>query len=245
VTGPGAAPAAHNWATNWVMNWVMKEQNFRDLGGRPARGGALVAPGRIFRSGSWFDLTVDDINNIQRRVAIRSLVDLRTAEEIARQGTGPIEDPGVSPAISRRWIPLSDLPPHWWADAVGAADPGQKARRYAELLESSTAGLRLVFSLLADRDSYPAVFHCFAGKDRTGIVAALVLDLVGVDRSAIVADWFATADAVPEVTLRRAEFELFLQWFAGRYGTAQEFLRRRAALSLTTLRAVRANLLTP
>ena len=57
-------------------------------------------------------------------------------------------------------------------------------------------------SLLGEPDRYPAVFHCAAGKDRTGVLAALVLDILGVDSDAIVADYVITADRMPMIMER-------------------------------------------
>jgi protein tyrosine/serine phosphatase len=60
-------------------------------------------------------------------------------------------------------------------------------------LEGGSAALAEAMVLMTEADRYPLVFHCFAGKDRTGVLAALVLDCIGVERTAIVEDYVLTA----------------------------------------------------
>jgi protein-tyrosine phosphatase len=63
--------------------------------------------------------------------------------------------------------------------------------------------VRQVFSLLANER--PVITHCFAGKDRTGFTVATVLEAIGVDRDAILADFLRSNDAVPELRERILE----------------------------------------
>ncbi len=65
--------------------------------------------------------------------------------------------------------------------------------------------------MLAQPATYPAVFHCFAGKDRTGILAAVVLGLVGVPDDVIVADYVLSRDAMVRM----------LDWLRGQYPEAE------------------------
>jgi hypothetical protein len=67
------------------------------------------------------------------------------------------------------------------------------AERYLSYLDVGRTALVESFGVIADPDSYPLVFHCQAGKDRTGVLAALVLGCLGVERSAIVDDYVLTA----------------------------------------------------
>jgi hypothetical protein len=71
---------------------------------------------------------------------------------------------------------------------------GDLGRHYVESLDERTETLATVIEHLAPRDYLPAVFHCTAGKDRTGMVAALVLSLVGVSDDVIVHDYTLTDD---------------------------------------------------
>jgi hypothetical protein len=81
-------------------------------------------------------------------------------------------------------------------EAVGAPAPAgdDLAERYLWYLETGRSALVEALRLMAKSSSLPLVFHCTAGKDRTGVLAALVLDILGVERDVIVADYLITAD---------------------------------------------------
>ena len=81
-------------------------------------------------------------------------------------------------------------------EAVAAPAPAgdDLAERYLWYLEVGGDALAEALTLLGSDEHYPLVFHCAAGKDRTGVLAALVLDLCGVARDDIVADYVITAE---------------------------------------------------
>jgi hypothetical protein len=116
------------------------------------------------------------------------VIDLRTANEIERTGRGVLRSEPV------KYVNFSVLP-----DAGGErqAAPATRiedvAERYLSYLDVGRTALVESFGVIADPDSYPLVFHCQAGKDRTGVLAALVLGCLGVERSAIVDDYVLTA----------------------------------------------------
>jgi protein tyrosine/serine phosphatase len=70
------------------------------------------------------------------------------------------------------------------------------------LLESSAANIVTAVRIFADDVSGPAIFHCAAGKDRTGVLAAVVLDAVGVGREAIIADYALTGQRMKQISAR-------------------------------------------
>ena len=77
------------------------------------------------------------------------------------------------------------------------APPGDDlAERYLWYLEVGRDSLVGALTLLGGEEHYPLVFHCAAGKDRTGVLAALVLELAGVDREVIVADYVLTGERI-------------------------------------------------
>jgi protein-tyrosine phosphatase len=81
-------------------------------------------------------------------------------------------------------------------EAVGAPAPAgdDLAERYLWYLDTGREALVEALALVAESANHPLVFHCTAGKDRTGVLAALVLDILGVEREVIVADYVITAD---------------------------------------------------
>ncbi len=163
--------------------------NFRDLGGYPAEDGRSVRWQRLYRAGAlhWLAGAEDDLAELRRR-GLRTVVDLRTAEE---------RDRGRFSAdlVDAVYHHLPVLPEIWSAserpevtDAVAYF-----TARYREMLEVGAPAFAAGLSLLAHDVSYPLVFHCTAGKDRTGVFAMLVLGLLGVDRAVIAADYHRSA----------------------------------------------------
>jgi hypothetical protein len=98
---------------------------------------------------------------------------------------------------SPTWPPSGhwDWPPSSTCGPSGnlPAPAGDLSERYLWYLEVGRKPLVDALDLLGEPDSYPLVFHCAAGKDRTGVLAALVLDILGVDPGVIVADYVIAA----------------------------------------------------
>ena len=104
------------------------------------------------------------------------------------------EFPGPVPS---RHVPISGRPVGVIAPPppaeMSAADGEQMLRdMYVGILEHSAANVAVVLRGLADPDAVPAVFHCHGGKDRTGVVAAVLLLALGVDRETVLDDYEAT-----------------------------------------------------
>jgi hypothetical protein len=222
--------------------------NFRDLGGYPARDGRSVRWGRLFRSDALHELTPDDVGRL-RELGLRTVIDLRTERELERSGRGPLGPEGLAfhhLAVVEEGRSVD--PPSGGAsvgESIAAPAPSgdDLAERYLWYLEVGGGALARALTLLGSREDYPLVFHCAAGKDRTGVLAALVLEIVGVDREAIVADYVITAERIqlilerwkaePGFAERMAEvppsrfsveaptMEGFLDGVASRYGGAR------------------------
>jgi len=161
--------------------------NFRDLGGYPTTDGRSTRWGRLYRSDTLHELTDEDLV-VLRDLDLVSVIDLRTPTEVERSGRGPL---GAEPV---RYVNLSVLAEEGGErQAAPATRVADTAERYLSYLEMGRDALVGSFHLMAERESYPLVFHCQAGKDRTGVVAALVLACIGVDRRAIVDDYVLTA----------------------------------------------------
>jgi protein-tyrosine phosphatase len=166
--------------------------NFRDLGGYRTGDGRVTRWGRLFRSDALHEVTRADLE-VLSATGLAVIVDLRTGPELERSGRGLLD------AEPMRFVHLS------MTDAEGgesvAAAPAEfhakLAERYLWYLEVGRLSLVEVLTLIADPANQPLVFHCAAGKDRTGVVAALVLDILGVDRDTIVNDYVLTATRMP------------------------------------------------
>jgi protein-tyrosine phosphatase len=187
--------------------------NFRDLGGYRGAGGSLTRWGLLFRSDTLHELTPSDVDRL-RSMGLATVVDLRTAGELERTGRGLL---GPEPIGYRHLSVIGEGP---GGDAVGEAMAGPSVddltARYLWYLEVGGAALAEALTLLGEPADYPLVFHCAAGKDRTGVLAALVLDLLGVEPEVIVADYVITADRM-ELILGRYRSD---PAFAARMATA-------------------------
>ncbi len=169
--------------------------NFRDLGGYPGLEGRKTRWGQLFRSDALHELTADDLVQL-RDLGLRTVVDLRTERELQKSGRGLLEPEPIAfhhLAVIQEGVQetVGAVP-----ESVAApAPPGDDlAERYLWYLDIGRNSLVEALGLLTREQNYPLVFHCAAGKDRTGILAALILQIVGVDREVIVSDYLITAE---------------------------------------------------
>jgi protein tyrosine/serine phosphatase len=163
--------------------------NFRDLGGYRASDGRVVAQRRLFRSDDLSRLTIEDTARFAA-LGIRTVVDLRRPTEIAELGRIP-EFAGVDyrhvHLVHQLW-PQSD-------QTETAQRVAYLVDRYRDMSVEAGDGIGVALRLVAEADAAPLVVHCIAGKDRTGVVAALTLSLLGVDDDTIAADYALTEAA--------------------------------------------------
>lgn len=158
--------------------------NFRDLGGYPAAGGATVRWGCVFRSDALYAMTESDRTRFDL-LGISAVYDLRNDSERA-------ERPNPLPSLQ---LTLAGRPADPGTRRSGAtADDGEDLLRsvYLELLEFAAPVIGEVVSSMA-RGGLPAVIHCHAGKDRTGVVVAALLTALGVERAVILDDYELTS----------------------------------------------------
>lgn len=165
--------------------------NTRDLGGYPCRGG-VTRWGVFYRSASTHAFTPQDMEML-RTAGIADAIDLRSEAECrhspsALQGASGFIVHGV-PLLDRvnSHQDTSELPGHIFEGDV----PGSMSGLYISLLDRNAEDLVRVCALLAEAKG-AALFNCTAGKDRTGVVAMLLLNLAGVANDDIVADYAVT-----------------------------------------------------
>jgi len=160
--------------------------NFRDIGGYTTADGRIVRWRRLFRSDALHRLSEDDLD-LLRPFGISSIIDLRTDRELDEAELGLLHaEPGAihlrAPFIAQVEINLDSH----------AATPPDLADLYANMLTYARPAIATVFTHLAAPSSYPAIVHCAAGKDRTGMTIALILRTLGVSDKDIVADYALT-----------------------------------------------------
>ncbi|NUW38418.1 tyrosine-protein phosphatase [Nonomuraea sp. SMC257] len=165
--------------------------NFRDLGGYRTRDGRSTRWGRLYRSDSLSKLRDTDWDRFVT-LGVRTVIDLRYPWEIAAKGRVPHLD-----GLAYHNLSIEHRPYDQAALAPDIDTARYLADRYAEVAHDGAKELRRALEVIASDAGAPVVFHCASGKDRTGLLAALVLTLAGVDEEAVVAD-FALTDLAAE-----------------------------------------------
>ncbi|MFH8475985.1 tyrosine-protein phosphatase [Streptomyces sp. NPDC018000] len=160
--------------------------NFRDVGGYRVDGGRAVRWGRLYRSDSLGKLRGKDWDRFLA-LGIRTVIDLRYDWEIAAKGRVP-----DAPGLRYHHLSIEHRPYDQAALGPDVETGRYLADRYAEVAHDGVAELGRALHVLSAEESGPVVFHCASGKDRTGLLAALVLSLLGVAEDDIVADFTLT-----------------------------------------------------
>ena len=162
--------------------------NFRDLGGYPTEDGRVTRWRTLYRADSLQRLVGEDLE-IVRTLGLRTVVDLRTAGELEERGRFPEADHPVDfhhySVMDSTW--MESEPPSFDTDAEFLH------WAYTTMLRTGAESLASAMRVLAAPGALPGVFHCAAGKDRTGILAMLILGSIGVPHEYISADYALTA----------------------------------------------------
>jgi len=180
-----------------IDRWMRFEglDNVRDVGGLPLRDGGRTRSGVLLRSAALHWATAADVRRLVDEFGLRLVLDLRTPREIDRDGPTPIAAAGVE-TVALNFIGASrELP-----ETEDDTDP--LLRNYLGYLDDQPANIVEAVRRLAAPDAGPALVHCAAGKDRTGVLVAMVLDVAGVERAAVVED-YALSSAQIEALFRR------------------------------------------
>ena len=235
--------------------------NVRDVGGTPTLNGRVVAPGLFFRGAALCEATDADGETLRDELGITHVVDVRCGWERADHPNRPIS------GVTEHHIPFYD------AKLVGIeyTEPAQGTKRigrdvacdpksfYRSLANELTVGqMRRCIHLLLDSalQGEPVYFHCSGGKDRAGVLAFLLLTILGATPEAILDDYLYTnvsRDAHYERTFRRflkfadgnealahdltishrarrENLDVFCKAVEGRYGSMEAFIREQLAV---------------
>jgi protein-tyrosine phosphatase len=236
--------------------------NFRDLGGYPSALGGEVRRGMVYRAGRLDRLTASDLEDFAV-LGIRTVFDLRREDERAQW---PDPMPNLHLCLMSKVQAKRPLP---HAELLVEHDHGVQFMRelYSGLLAHAAAEMGTLFTTLAAPDAMPAVFHCAVGKDRTGLVAALLLTWLGVDRETVLDDFELSDEHVgqaqrDELVRRMADRGIGPEAAAGilgasresmadaldeldtRYGGIERYLREHCAVDHEVLLTLRRLLLT-
>lgn len=180
--------------------------NFRDVGGLPLTGGGTTNNGVLFRSDALSGLTPAGIDALAA-TPIGIVVDLRTPTE---RTAAPDRLPTSRPMRVEQFSILEGAMANAATGLLGGAEaPSAELvaqalsslpsldEMYTSMLQSGAVAFSEVARLIAARDDETpsaVLVHCTAGKDRTGVATALMLDAVGVERDAIISDYAVSQD---------------------------------------------------
>ena len=167
--------------------------NFRDLGGYRTVDGGRVRWGLVFRSAALHRLTAADLATLGQ-LGLRVVYDLRGDEERERA-------PSLLPdQVRSELLPIGgtaaktkELTDLFVQGKLADVPPDFLVRMYEAMAEVSAPTFGQLLARLAEPGGLPALFHCTAGKDRTGIGAALLLSVLGVDEETILDDYELSA----------------------------------------------------
>lgn len=176
--------------------------NFRDLGGYRTHDGRQVAWRRIFRSGDPQKMTVTDVKRIKEKLGIATVINLRTLTEFEQRW-----EIDILKEIGVRYYNIPFLPDNalfFKEEQELYSRASNMGEVYLHRLWHKSYGKRVVESLeiIAESDNHPLMFHCGVGKDRTGILAAILLAAIGVADEDIIEDYTLTAQFMIDIRNR-------------------------------------------
>lgn len=191
--------------------------NFRDLGGYQADDGRAVKWGRLYRSGNFAEASRGDLAGLQS-LGLATFIDFRSGVEKAEEPNRLPQTPGFTvvdiPVLDEGNRNLyGEISERIETDNFDGFDPGQvmeQANR--QFADEFTPQFRQFVHAVLDANGAPVLWHCTAGKDRTGFAAAILLRILGVPQETVVADYMASRQ--PALEARNSEL-LMLRVFKG------------------------------
>ena len=163
--------------------------NFRDLGGYETADGRRMRWRRLFRADALGSLAESEAEWLRVEIGLRTVIDMQGAID---RKPGPLETDGVT----RHKVAVWD---DQMQEMLLKRDFPISAEFYVTLAERFGPSFTDAIRLLTYEETYPAVFHCTVGKDRTGILAALLLSTLGVDDETIVEDYGLTSQVIDRI----------------------------------------------
>lgn len=191
--------------------------NFRDLGGYSTTDGRQLKWGRLYRAGSLTNASTEDLANLQK-LGLVSIIDFRSTVEKQQEPDRLPEAAGFElieiPVLDEGNMALArELTERIESGNLGDFDPNQvmlTANR--QFANEFTPRFRLFIRAVLAADGAPVLWHCTAGKDRTGFASAILLRILGVPPDVVMRDYMASEQ--PALEARRNEL-LMLRLFKG------------------------------
>ncbi|MGH2632323.1 MAG: tyrosine-protein phosphatase [Tepidiformaceae bacterium] len=216
--------------------------NFRELAAYPLKDGRHIRPGMVYRSGALELMTEDDRSWLSNDVGLATILDLRHPDEL--------QSGANSHALAGLVRPISVFPEDQRQEDViaefnGLYGPGPTPARYLHYLDVGGDRLAEAFTVFGEAADYPVLVHCTAGKDRTGVLIGMLMDVLGASDADIAAEYGLSDASIDRLIayLRSGGRELqgsdaeirarlatppermagFIELLRDRYGSAAEF----------------------
>ncbi len=200
------------------MAWIELEGavNVRDLGDLPTEDGQKTARSRLLRADNLQELSAADITKLVHNIGVTTVVDLRSANELAAEGPAPLDAVAAVRHAHHPVLPEVGSNTDMAAAALLTRRDQDKSRyprdpicgHYLGYLEDRPDQVVGALRSIAHAPG-AALVHCAAGKDRTGVVVALALTATGVRPQAVVADYAATAERTEAIMGRLRRSRLY------------------------------------
>lgn len=225
--------------------------NFRDLGGIKLADDRKVKWGKLFRADELTNLTEEDVEYLES-ISISSVIDFRAENEIKRA-------PDKLPKSARFKYPLAITPGAMRTDGAQSramASFSNQMKQMNRLYVSDPAcvrAYRIMFTVIQNNLSAPIVFHCSAGKDRTGMATALILFALGASEETVLEDYMLSKKHIgdkytamvekyprtaPIFTVKRTYLEAGIEQMKNDYGSIENFLTQELKVDIPRLRRI-------
>ncbi|MBV9205189.1 MAG: tyrosine-protein phosphatase [Actinobacteria bacterium] len=200
------------------MTWIELDGavNVRDLGDLPTTDGGKTVRARLLRADNLQELSASDVATLVDDIGVTTVVDLRSSNELAAEGPGPLAGVARIRHAHHPVLPEVGSSTDVIADALLARDRQDESRypgdpvcgHYLGYLEDRPDQVIGALRSIAHADG-AALVHCAAGKDRTGVVVALALTVADVRPQAVVADYAATSERTEAIMARLRRSRLY------------------------------------
>lgn len=215
--------------------------NMRDLGGLPTHGGGSIQPRRLLRSDNLQDLTERDIRRMVGDLGVSDIVDLRSELELSTEGPGPLRT--VETLRHHHHSLFGERGKTVTAEqALALTSPREGAVRdasywaghYLNYVRNRPDSISAALDIVANGTG-AVVVHCAAGKDRTGTLVAMALDVAGVPHDHIVADYALSSQRTEQIIARLITRDLYAAALRSQRPGEQASHPESMALILSTL----------
>ena len=170
-------------------------RNFRDMGGYHTKTGRTVSWRQLFRSGYLHYMTERDSRRLKDEIKLTSVIDLRSDKELTqRKEVNLLRDAGIK-YFNTPFRSFNEELSHNFANMGEVYLSRIRHEGYCKPMIDA-------LEIIAEPENHPLLFHCGAGKDRSGLVAGFVLSVLGVADGDIIADYILSASYMPDLVTR-------------------------------------------